>query len=290
MFQGRRLLLGTLSLLLISWTSCSQKSLANSQSLTEPLQILSTKGQLKRYKKSAQFVCPVKLRVINAAVETASAVDIIINGEKVLENVPFRQASQYIDLAPGTMNVDFVEAGTQNQLAHRTFTGASNGAYTVAITGPIQGPSGQPLFNESPFVIQEDLTQPNPNKFKGRWYRFSETNAVIDFRISKSSNPNVDETRLTQLTPKTAIAYPELTAGKYNFNPVLPGQFDPLVNNAFNPPIQVEVVNQEVPAGVLFDVIATGNALGQSPNSLTLTTATTEVAPPDDNGCTQIVK
>ncbi|KAB8321018.1 DUF4397 domain-containing protein [Tolypothrix campylonemoides VB511288] len=290
MLFARQLLLSTLSLLLIGSTSFPQKSLANSQQSAEPSQILSTQGQLKRSKRPNQFVCPVKLRVINAAIETGSAVDVIINGQKQLENVPFRQASQYVDLPPGSINVNFVQAGTNNQLAYRTFTGAPNGAYTVAITGPIQGPPGQPLFNESPFVIQEDLTQPNPGKFKGRWYRFSETNAVIDFRISKSSSPNQDETRLTDLIPKTAIAYPELTAGRYNFNPVLPDQFDPLVNDAFNPPIQVEVVNQDVPAGVIFDVIATGNPLGQGPNSLTLTTASTQVAPPDANGCNQIVE
>ncbi|GAB1539953.1 hypothetical protein NUACC21_26220 [Scytonema sp. NUACC21] len=288
MLFTRQILLGTLSVLLIGLTSFPQKSSASFQQASQTLAILPIDGLLDLLKKPG--ICPVKLRVINAAVETGAPVDVIINGQRKLSNVPFRQASKYVDLPPGSIDVSFVRAGTNNQLAYRTFTGAANGAYTVAITGPIQGPSGQPLFNESPFVIQEDLTQPNPGKFKGRWYRFSETNAVIDFRISKSSSPNLDETRLTDLIPKTAIAYPELSAGRYNFNPVLPDQFQPLVNDAFNPPIQVEVVNQDVPAGVIFDVIATGNPLGQGPNSLTLTTASTQVAPPNANGCNQIVE
>jgi hypothetical protein len=291
MFLTKRLFLGALALSLMSWTSYSYKSLANSQLSTESLQKFSTKIQVNSPQKSYKFsLCPTNLRVINAAVGTASPIDVIVNGKKILENVDFRQASKYVDVAPGNIEVLFVRSGTRSTIAYRTFTGAPNSAYTVAITGTLQGPSGQPLFNQSPFVIPEDLTQPNPGKFKGRWYRFSETSAVIDFRISKSSSPNVDETRLTDLIPKTAIAYPELTAGKYNFNPVLPDQFDPLVNNAFNPPITVEVANQEVPAGVIFDVIATGNALGQTPNSLKLTTALTKVAPPDANGCNQIVQ
>ncbi|RAM52267.1 MAG: DUF4397 domain-containing protein [Hapalosiphonaceae cyanobacterium JJU2] len=290
MFLTRRLFLGALALSLMSWTSYPHKSLANSQLSTKSLQQSSTQTISLLDPLLNPYKCPTKLRVINAAVGTASPVDVIVNGQKILQNVGFRQASQYVNVKPGNLQVLFVQSGTLSTIASRTFTGAPNSAYTVAITGTIQGPSGQPLFNQSPFVIPEDLTQPNPGKFKGRWYRFSETNAVIDFRISKSSSPNVDETRITDLIPKTAIPYPELTAGTYNFNPVLPDQFDPLINNAFNPPITVEVANQQVPAGVIFDVIATGNALGQAPNSLLLTTASTQTAPPDDNGCNRILQ
>ncbi|TBR57728.1 hypothetical protein B4U84_17285 [Westiellopsis prolifica IICB1] len=290
MFLTRRLFLGGLALSLMSWTSYPYKSLANSPLSTKSLQQSSTQTISLLDPLLNPYKCPTKLRVINAAVGTASPVDVIVNGQKILQNVGFRQASQYVNVTPGNLQVLFVQSGTLSTIASRTFKGAPNSAYTVAITGTIQGPSGQPLFNQSPFVIPEDLTQPNPGKFKGRWYRFSETNAVIDFRISKSSSPNVDETRITDLTPKTAIPYPELTAGTYNFNPVLPDQFDPLINNAFNPPITVEVANQQVPAGVIFDVIATGNALGQAPNSLLLTTASTQTAPPDANGCNRILQ
>lgn len=200
MFLTKRLFLGALALSLMSWTSYSYKSLANSQLSTESLQKFSTKIQVNSPQKSYKFsLCPTNLRVINAAVGTASPIDVIVNGKKILENVDFRQASKYVDVAPGNIEVLFVRSGTRSTIAYRTFTGAPNSAYTVAITGTLQGPSGQPLFNQSPFVIPEDLTQPNPGKFKGRWYRFSETSAVIDFRISKSSSPNVDETRLTDL-------------------------------------------------------------------------------------------
>ncbi|MBD2440159.1 DUF4397 domain-containing protein [Nostoc sp. FACHB-110] len=292
MFVTKRLFLGALTLSLVSLTSYPSKSLANSQLSTKPVQEFYTASLVNTVLNPLlnPYKCPTKLRVINAAVATASPVDVIVNGTKVLENVDFRQASEYVNVTPGNIQVVFRQSGTYNTIASRTFTGAPNSAYTVAVTGTLQGPSGQPLFNQSPFVIPEDLTQPNPGKFKGRWYRFSETSAVIDFRISKSSSPNVDETRITDLIPKTAIPYPELTAGTYNFNPVLPDQFDPLINNAFNPPITVEVANQQVPAGVIFDVIATGNGLGQAPNSLLLTTASTQTAPPDANGCNQIVQ
>jgi hypothetical protein len=296
MFLTKRLFLGALALSLMSWTSYPSKSLANSQLSTKSLQEFSTPTLVSSLLDPLldpllnPYKCPTKLRVINAAVATASPVDVFVNGKKVLQNVDFRQASKYVNVTPGNIKVVFVQSGTSSIIAQRTFKGAPNSAYTVAVTGALQGPSGQPLFNQSPFVIPEDLTQPNPGKFKGRWYRFSETNAVIDFRISKSSNPYVDEARITDLIPKTAIPYPELTAGTYNFNPVLPDQFYPLINNAFNPPITVEVVNQQVPAGVIFDVIATGNGLGQTPNSLLLTTALTRTAPPDSNGCYQIVQ
>ncbi|HEY9799835.1 MAG TPA: DUF4397 domain-containing protein, partial [Leptolyngbyaceae cyanobacterium] len=185
MFLTKRLFLGALALSLMSWTSYPSKSLANSQVSTNSLQKFTTASLLDPLLNP--YRCPTKLRVINAAVATASPVDVIVNGRKVLENVNFRQASKYVNVTPGNIQVSFVQSGTSSTIAQRTFTGAPNSAYTVAITGTLQGPSGQPLFNQSPFVIPEDLTQPNPGKFKGRWYRFSETSAVIDFRISKSS-------------------------------------------------------------------------------------------------------
>jgi Domain of unknown function (DUF4397) len=234
--------------------------------------------------------CPVNLRIINAAVEKAAPVDVAVNGRRVLTNVRFRNASKYVNVRPGAIRVEFFRAGTQEKLAERVFSAAPNGAYSVAITGPVEGPEGEPLFNKSPFVIQEDLTPTNPGKFKGKWYRFSETTAVVDLRISKPDTPEVDETRLTDTIPKTAVAYPELTAGKYNFNPVLPKKSEPLINNAFTPPQRVEVSNQDIPAGAIFDVIATGNALGKGPNSLTLTTAVTRTTMPSKDGCTKIAQ
>jgi hypothetical protein len=252
-------------------------------SLTQPVLAQASFGLLRRTQ------CPVYLRVINAAnPNLPMPVDLLVNGVQIASHVPFREVSAYVPVRSGGLTVQIVQSGSTTLIGKRTFFAPPNSAYTIGVTGPVAGPEGQQLYNTSPFVIQEDLTPPNPGKFKGKFYRFSETSAVIDFRVSTPADPATDVMRIRDLVPKTAIEYPEITAGIYNFNPVLPGSSDPLINTAFDPPVQVEVVNAEISAGVIFDVIATGNALGISPNSLLLSTTSTRTAPPDANGCTVI--
>jgi hypothetical protein len=236
----------------------------------------------------------VQLRIINAAnPNSPTPVDLYINNRRVVAGTPFRQASEYISVRAGELDVSIKQAGTTTELGGRVFNAPPNSAYTIAITGPIAGPSGQTLFNNSPFVIPEDLSLPNPGKFRGRWYRLSETNAVIDFRATRAVSGALPESlpdamRIAVLTPKTSINYPELSAGTYNFNPVGVGSVSPLVNDAFLPPVVVQVLNATVEAGTIFDVIATGNSLGTTPNSLLLTTATTRVLAPSVRGCTRL--
>ncbi len=238
--------------------------------------------------------CPVNIRIINAASPNSpTSVDLYVNNRRVVANVPFRQVSEYISVNAGELDVSIKQAGTTTELGSRIFIAPPNAAYTIGITGPIPGPTGQTLFNNSPFVIPEDLSIPNPGKFRGRWYRFSETNAVIDFRATKVVSGVLQENlpdamRITVLTPKTVITYPELDAGVYNFNPVGVGSNSPLVNDASLPPVVVQVLNATVAAGTIFDVIALGNSLGTNPNTLTLTTATTKVLAPNARGCTRL--
>jgi Domain of unknown function (DUF4397) len=238
--------------------------------------------------------CPVYLRIINGSnPNSPTPIDLYVNGRKVAASIPFREASGYVPVNAGRLYVRITQAGSSTDLGSRLFNAAPNSAFTIAVTGSVAGPVGQSLYNTSPFVIPEDLSLPNPGKFRGRWYRFSETSAVIDFRatlaesgVAQASQP--DAMRITVLTPKTAINYPELNAGVYNFNPVGVGSVEPLVNTAFDPPVTIEVPNTTVSAGTIFDVIATGNALGVAPNSLLLTTATTRVLLPSTSGCTKL--
>jgi hypothetical protein len=238
--------------------------------------------------------CPVLLRVLNAANPNAPiSVDLLVNGRTVATSVPFRGASSYVPVRSGSLNVKIVDSSTGALVGKRMFSASPNSAYSIGVTGAFPGPAGQQLYSSSPFVIQEDLSPPNPTKFRGKFYRFSETGAVIDFRATVAIAGQLPENlpdamRITDLIPKTAIAYPELTVGTYNFNPVLPGSSDTLVNDAFSPPERVEITNVVVPAGAIYSVIAAGNALGTGPNSLLLSSTVVQTAPPDANGCTVI--
>jgi hypothetical protein len=117
MFLLKRLFLGALTLSLVSLNSYPYKSLANSQLSTKPVQEFYTASLVNTLLNP--YRCPTKLRVINAAVPTASPVDVIVNGNKVLENVNFRQASKYVNVRPGNIQVLFVQSGTNSTIASK---------------------------------------------------------------------------------------------------------------------------------------------------------------------------
>lgn len=234
--------------------------------------------------------CPVLVRLINAASpDKPSAVDVSVNGKKVISNVPFSQASRYVSVSPGKLRVQIMQAGTMKMVGTRTFAAAPNSAYSVAVTGPLPGPRGKKLlFDKSPFVISENLSPPKPGKFKGKWYNLSETKEATDLRITKSDAPNVDAARLVKLIPKTAVDYQELKAGTYNFNPLLPNKSEALVNSAYKPAIRVEIAKAKISTGAIFDVFAMGNTLGKGLNSLKLSAASYKTLPRTAAGCVRV--
>jgi len=239
--------------------------------------------------KRSTNACPALVRAINAAnPNTPSSVDIIINAQKAIANVPFTQASRYVSVPSGLLFVQIVKAGTKKIVAQRTFTATPNGAYSIAVTGPLRGQYGQMLFNESPFVIQENLSQPKSGKFKGRFYNLSETKDTTNLRIVESDTPKVAVVQPVKLMPKTVVDYPQLDAGSYNFNPLLPNKSEPLINSAYKPPIRVEIAKAKIPAGTIFDVIAVGNRLGKGQNSLKLSAASYKALPSTKAGCMRI--
>ncbi len=234
--------------------------------------------------------CPVLVRLINAASpDKPSAVDVSVNGKKVISNVPFSQASRYVSVSPGKLRVQIMQAGTMKMVGTRTFAAAPNSAYSVAVTGPLPGPRGKKLlFDKSPFVISENLSPPKPGKFKGRWYNLSETKEATDLRITKFGTPNVDAARLVKLIPKTTVDYPELQAGTYNFNPLLPNKAETLINSAYKPAIRVEIAKAKIPTGAIFDVFAIGNSLGRGLNSLKLSATSYKTLPRTAAGCVRV--
>lgn len=244
------------------------------------------KTQAAAFEKVAS--CPVLVRVINAASpDKPLAVDVSVNGKKVLSKIPFSQASRYISVLPGKLLVQIRQAGTKKMVGEKTFAAAANSAYSVAVTGPLPGPKAK--FNKSPFVILEDLSSPRPGKFKGGWYNLSETKGVNELRIAKYDAANVDVARLVKLMPKTTVDYPQLKAGIYNFNPVLSNQSSPLANSASKPPMRVEIAKAKIPAGTIFDVFATDNTLGKGRNSLKLSAASYKTFPRTAVGCIRVL-
>jgi hypothetical protein len=233
---------------------------------------------------SAAEPCGSHLRFVHGHAFEDRPVDVYVNGALAEAGVAFREVRPYRLAAFGPQHVRFVDPSSGRTLGERHFPAGSGQAYTVVLAGPAKGPEGALFGNESPFVFLDDLTPPNAGRWKGTWYRMSETQVVIDFRISQAANSTQEVTRLIQKPNRAAYNLGDFPAGTYQFNPVLPGSSEPFFNPALNPPRNVELRDVKIAGGELFDIFALGNFLGREPNSLDLVGVRTRVAL-DANGC-----
>jgi hypothetical protein len=93
--------------------------------------------------------------------------------------------------------------------------------------------------------------------------------------------------RLIQKPNRSSYQLGDFPAGCYQFNPVMIGSSEPLFNTALNPARNVEISNLEIKGGETVDIIALGNFLGKTPNSLDLTYAK-YVSTVNKKGCFEI--
>lgn len=180
------------------------------------------------------------------------------------------------------------ETAAGTEIGSRTFHAEAGYAYTLALTGPLEGPVGQVLFNESPFVFIDDLTLPNPGRFKGRWYRLSETDLVIDLRIFEgdvdSPTQAEDYARLREKDAKIGISYPEIPFGTYSFQPAAMDTTDILLNANYDPP-QVGQFGVTFNSRQIYDVWACGNSLLAADKPNTLRIFGRRYTPKMEDGC-----
>jgi len=167
------------------------------------------------------------------------------------------------------MRVVFKSASTGRMIAEKTFESGPNLGYTFVYGGPAQGPEGMAYGNSSPFILVDDITPvTTPTRWKGHWYRMSETNVNIDFAIQDPRQGIA--AKLFDKPNRSVYQLSDFPAGTYTFNPLLKGSDAPLRNDALSPPALVELTNVMIQNGDNFDVIALGNFLGKAPNSLRL--------------------
>ncbi len=79
---------------------------------------------------------PAEVRVIHASPD-APAVDVFVGGSAVLENVPFKTVSDYLELDPGSYDVAVAPAGAgvESAVIDTELTVEADTDYTVAATG-----------------------------------------------------------------------------------------------------------------------------------------------------------
>lgn len=251
---------------------------------------------------STGYICPTYVRAVhtyNPAQGTMPIVDVYLNGQLQWPNVPFRGVGAYVGVASGSVTLGVRAAGTTGAfIVEKTFTAAPGRAYTVGFTGPLAGPTGQIVSNTPPIVIEDAVQVPNPGRWRGLWYRWSETPVDVDFRVI-AGNPapmniagnNVsvamDVARLSKLIAKTVIPIPETVPGVFSFYPTVVGSNDPLFNAQRNE--YVRIANLTTVAGRLYDFFATGDSLlAAHPNNLALVYTENTATFDTTSGCTLI--
>lgn len=85
-----------------------------------------------------------RVRVIHAAPD-AGPVDVLVNGQVVLSNVPFGAISSYLTLPAGSYTVQVNAAGTQTTAIQATLSVASGANYSAVAIGSIRTAATNPL-------------------------------------------------------------------------------------------------------------------------------------------------
>ena len=118
-----------------------------------------------------------ELRVAHLSPD-APAVDVWVNGTRVLENVPFQAVSGYLTVTSGQHWVQVTPTGaTEPVVIDAVITAAANTSYTVAATGLL---SGNDL---SPMLLIDDRT-PIASQAKVRFVHTSPDAPAVDIAVA----------------------------------------------------------------------------------------------------------
>lgn len=193
---------------------------------------------------------PARVRIIHAAQEMPP-VDILLDGQRVLANVPFPAISDYLDVPAGQHQVAVVPAGQAASAALLTTTASfeAGKAYSVAAVGQ-QDVAVQ--------VYTDDLSAPPAGKAHIRLIHLSPDAPGANVEVVNGP------TLATDLAFTEATAYQAVDAGTYNLRLVATGQNT----------VIVQLPNTTLEAGKIYTVAATGRLA----NIQVVTNAVTPVA------------
>jgi uncharacterized surface protein with fasciclin (FAS1) repeats len=178
-----------------------------------------------------------QLRVAHLSPD-APAVDVWVDGSRVLSNVPFAAFSGYLEVPAGSRNVQVTPAGATSPIViNATVELAENTAYTVAATGLL---AQNDLI---PIVLVDDLTTQNGSA----QVRFVHTSADAPaVNVAVSSGP----TLFGDVEFREASAYLAVDQGTYDLS----------VQLAANGAEVLQVNDQTLSAGVNYTIFAIGLA------------------------------
>ncbi len=150
-----------------------------------------------------------RVRVLHASPD-APAVDVFVDGSKVLASVTFKTVSDYLAVAPGTYDVEVAPAGAGvgNAVIDTELTVEADTDYTVAAVNR--------LANIAPAVFVDD-NDATPGRGRLRAVHLSPDAGAVD--VAVSDGPGVEEPQVVvpNLSYRNATGYLELLPTDYGF-------------------------------------------------------------------------
>lgn len=176
-----------------------------------------------------------KVRVVHASPD-APAVDVLVNGQRALTNVPFFTASNYLDLPAGSYNIQVVPTGATTPVVidAQGVRIEAGQAYTIAATGA--------LANITATVLNDNLGAPAAGQAHVRVVHFSPDAPAVDIRVKGG------DALLSNLAFPNASAYTPVPAGSYDLEVTPAGQTQ----------VVLPLNGVRLEAGRIYDVFAVG--------------------------------
>lgn len=145
------------------------------------------------------------VRVMHASPD-APAVDVLVNGDRVLANVPFFALSGALSVPQGTYRIQVVPAGAgaESAVIDATVPLGAGQAYTIAAVNR--------LANIEPLVLTDNTTPLAPGRARVRIIHASPDAPAVDVKLAGTN------TVVLGNAPFGANAYLEVEAGTYRFD------------------------------------------------------------------------
>ena len=212
--------------------------------------VLLVLGALVSFGNVQAQATTARVRIIHASQDTPP-VDVLLDGQQVLANVPFPSISDYLDVPAGQHQVAVVPPGGDASAALLTTTATfeAGKAYSVAAVGQ------QDVAVE---VYTDDLSAPPAGKAHVRLIHLSPDAPGANVEVV--NGPIL----ATDLAFTEATGYQAVDAGTYNLRLVATGQNT----------VIVQLPNTTIEAGKIYTIAATGRLA----NIQVVTNAVTPVA------------
>jgi len=152
---------------------------------------------------------PAMVRVIHAS-PNAPNVDVWVDGNAVLEDVPFGAVSGYLDLPAGSHAVEIAAAGDPDTVVFSgDVTVEAGTAYSVVATGELGDGADEPF---APLILTDDNADPGSDTARVRLVHASPDAPAVDVTLASSGDALFDGVAFGE------SGYVEVPAGDYTID------------------------------------------------------------------------